>query len=70
MPDADYLVIESTYGDRLHERENPYDTVARIINEAAKKGGAIVIPSFAVGRAQHMLHIIYELKKAREYQIS
>jgi len=66
LPDADYLVIESTYGDRLHEKEDPYDTVARIINEAAKKKGAIVIPSFAVGRAQHMLHIIYELKKAKK----
>jgi metallo-beta-lactamase family protein len=66
LGDADYLVIESTYGDRVHDKEDVYEHIARIINQSAKNKGAIVIPSFAVGRAQHMLHIIYELKKAKK----
>ena len=66
LPDADYLVVESTYGDRVHDKEDVYEQIARIINQVAKNKGAIVIPSFAVGRAQHMLHIIYELKKAKK----
>ena len=61
---ADYLVIESTYGDRLHEANSgkgeKVDRLVSIINETIDKGGNVVIPSFAVGRTQE---IIYELNK-------
>lgn len=61
---ADYLFIESTYGNRLHaEVNNKVDRFVDIINETAARGGNIVIPSFAVGRTQE---IIYELFKQRE----
>ena len=60
---ADYLVIESTYGDRLHENNSIDDIIAEVINSTIKKSGAILIPSFAVGRAQTVLYYIHKLKK-------
>ncbi|QSX04934.1 MBL fold metallo-hydrolase [Sedimentibacter sp. zth1] len=58
---ADYLIMESTYGNRLHEKvENKITTLIDIILKTARRGGNIVIPSFAVGRTQE---IIYELNK-------
>jgi metallo-beta-lactamase family protein len=62
---TDYLVIESTYGDRRHPTEDVGDAVARIVNETAEKRGVIVVPSFAVGRAQHLLHLVAQLRAAR-----
>ncbi|HYQ04743.1 MAG TPA: MBL fold metallo-hydrolase [Polyangiaceae bacterium] len=66
LAEMDYLVIESTYGDRRHPQENPSELVANIVNGAAERGGVVVIPAFAVGRAQHLLHILDVLKKARQ----
>jgi metallo-beta-lactamase family protein len=61
---ADYLVIESTYGNRLHENVgNRFEYFVDIINETINKGGNVVIPSFAVGRTQE---VIYELNKEKE----
>jgi len=61
---ADYLVIESTYGNRLHENQkNRFEYFVDIINETIDKGGNVVIPSFAVGRTQE---VIYELNKEKE----
>ncbi len=60
---ADYLVIESTYGDRLHEEINPLQKVGDVINDTYKKGGTILIPAFAVGRTQTILYLIYKLKE-------
>ena len=62
---TDYLVIESTYGDRRHPAEDVGDVLARIINETAEKHGVVVVPSFAVGRAQHLLHLLTQLGAAR-----
>lgn len=60
---VDYLILESTYGNRSHEKDSPEDCLKEIINDTAHRGGTIVIPSFAVGRAQAILHYIYRLKK-------
>lgn len=60
---ADYLVIESTYGDRLHEKEPPKNFLKDRINKTIQRGGSIIIPAFAVGRAQSILHYLSELKK-------
>jgi len=65
LADTDYLVIESTYGDRRHPRESSEELVAGIVNRTAEQGGVVVIPAFAVGRAQHLLHVLDVLKKAR-----
>jgi metallo-beta-lactamase family protein len=64
-PHADYLLCESTYGDRDHPVGSPGDTLAEIINKVSKRGGVIVIPSFAVGRVQTLLYIIRELEDQR-----
>lgn len=48
---ADYLVLESTYGDRLHDTSNPLDALEKIIHDTFLRHGSIIIPSFAVGRA-------------------
>lgn len=61
---ADYLIIESTYGNRLHEdNSNKIEIFLDIVNETIEKNGNVIIPSFAVGRTQE---IIYELHKHRE----
>ena len=62
---ADYVVMESTYGDRNHTEVWSYtDDLARIIDETIARGGNVVIPSFAVGRTQELLYFIREIKDA------
>ena len=64
IDDADYVVMESTYGNRYHERvENYAQRLADIISETFAKGGNLVIPSFAVGRTQEMLYFIRQIKE-------
>jgi metallo-beta-lactamase family protein len=60
---ADVLVCESTYGDRRHPVGDPRDELAEVISRTAARGGTVVIPAFAVGRTQTLLHLISELKK-------
>jgi metallo-beta-lactamase family protein len=62
ISEADYVVIESTYGNRRHAREDPEDAIAKIINDTAARGGTVLIPSFAVGRTQTLLFHIERLK--------
>lgn len=59
--DADYLVLESTYGDRTHKSGDPKGELAKVINRTIKRGGNVVIPAFALGRSQMMLTYIAEL---------
>jgi metallo-beta-lactamase family protein len=63
MQAADYLVIESTYGNRLHNKTDPLDELEAIIKRTIARSGTVVIPAFAVGRAQHILYLMYLLKK-------
>ena len=60
---ADFVIMESTYGDRLHEKGNVADELALIINDTILNGGNVLIPCFAVGRAQEIIHLIYKLKQ-------
>lgn len=60
---ADYLVLESTYGDRKHGDLSLKDQLMEIINRTVKRGGSVIIPAFAVGRSQQLLYAIYQLKK-------
>ena len=68
-PACDYLLIESTYGDRLHDIEEPKVALERIINNAAQHGGAVLIPAFAVGRAQEIVYFIRELEDEKKIPI-
>ena len=60
--DCDYLLVESTYGDRLHDPENPKDALKRLINDAAQRNSPVLIPAFAVGRTQEIIYLIRELE--------
>ena len=63
-PDAaDTVVVESTYGDRVHEAVDPFTSVAEIVNRTAARGGVVVVPAFAVGRAQTLLHVLHVLQQ-------
>ena len=63
VEEADYVVMESTYGDRNHEPPESYtESLAQLIDEVFAKGGNIVIPSFAVGRTQELLYFLREIK--------
>jgi len=68
-PACDYLVVESTYGNRLHDSEKPEDALERIIKNAAEHNGAVLIPAFAVGRAQEILYLIRELENEKRIPV-
>lgn len=65
LPASDYLVVESTYGDRLHAEGDPFGQLAEVINRTSARGGTLVIPAFAVGRAQTLLYGIQQLKQRK-----
>lgn len=60
---ADIIVMESTYGDRIHPSEDILDQLANVINDTLRQKGSLLIPSFAVGRAQELMHLVNELKR-------
>lgn len=60
---ADFLIVESTYGDRLHSAADPKVQFGEVIRRTAARGGVVVVPSFAVGRAQALLYAIHLLKQ-------
>lgn len=62
---ADYLLVESTYGDRTHGAAEPASALAEVINRTARRGGVVLLPTFAIGRVQTILFYIDKLKKAR-----
>jgi metallo-beta-lactamase family protein len=63
LPQIDYLVVESTYGDRVHQISDPLKELEEIVKESAKQGGVILMPAFAVGRAQTLMYFLSKLKK-------
>ncbi|MCO4768611.1 MAG: MBL fold metallo-hydrolase [Deltaproteobacteria bacterium] len=63
MPAVDWLVVESTYGERKHGAEDPADVLADVVNRTAERGGVLVIPSFAVGRAQSLMRLLALLRR-------
>ena len=65
VSEADYLVVESTYGNRRHDPGDPEEALAGHLNRALGRGGVVVIPAFAVGRAQELLYFISRLKARR-----
>ncbi|WP_442342025.1 MBL fold metallo-hydrolase RNA specificity domain-containing protein [Ectorhizobium quercum] len=64
VAEADYVMIESTYGNRLHDRSDPVDVLGDIAERTLKRGGTLIIPAFAVGRAQELLYYFWRLRKA------
>ena len=66
---ADYVMVESTYGNRLHGDESSEDQMADVINEAAKNNQPILIPAFAIGRTQEILYLIRELEEQKRIPV-
>ncbi len=64
LPALDLLLLESTYGNRRHDAADPFEQLAQVINEMAQQGGVLLIPSFAVGRAQTLQYMIATLMAA------
>lgn len=64
-PAADTVLIESTYGEREHLDEDPATLLAEVVSRTAARGGVVVIPAFAVGRAQALMHLVAQLKAQR-----
>jgi metallo-beta-lactamase family protein len=64
VPEADVLLVEGTYGDREHA-PNAADHLARVVTETAHRGGAVVVPSFAVGRTQELMWTLRQLEEAQ-----
>lgn len=68
-PACDYLMCESTYGNRLHGNVSTADQMTRIVNEAVSRNGPILIPAFAVGRTQEVLYLIRELEEEKRIPV-
>ncbi len=66
LPPVDYLILESTYGDRLHKQEEMVvQKLERIVNRTAQRGGKLIVPAFAVGRTQQLVLLLHQLAEAR-----
>jgi metallo-beta-lactamase family protein len=63
LPPCDHLVLESTYGDRDHARDDPKDLLESLIRDTVRRGGTLLIPSFAVGRTQTLLYLFHEMRR-------
>ena len=61
---ADVLIVESTYGNRAHPQEDPGERLASIIRHTVERGGSVLLPSFAVGRAQALLLLLQRLRRS------
>jgi metallo-beta-lactamase family protein len=64
VAEADYLVVESTYGDRSHPKIAPTEALGEVVERTVRRGGTVVIPAFAVGRTQVLLYHLWMLKRA------
>ena len=62
IAEADYLLVESTYGDRLHAPDDDGERLAQIVRETAARGGKLIIPSFAIGRVEEVLYWLKRLE--------
>lgn len=66
IEEADYVVMESTYGDRLHDRTHEHiEELANILQATLDRGGNLVIPAFAVGRTQEILYFMRKIKEEK-----
>ncbi len=65
-PPVDYLIMESTYGDRFHQAiTDASDKLAEVVNRTVRRGGRVIVPAFAVGRTQQLVMLLHELMDAK-----
>jgi len=65
IPESDYLIVESTYGNRKQERNSPLHPLANVVNKVIGRGGVLLIPAFAVGRTQEILFLLRQLEEKK-----
>ena len=66
---ADYLLVESTYGNRVHEEDDEGEELARVITEAAARGGKVIVPSFAIGRVEELIYWLKRLEDEKRIPV-
>jgi metallo-beta-lactamase family protein len=69
VTEADILVLESTYGDRIHERDDDGARLAEIVTAVAARGGRLIVPSFAIGRVEEVLYWLKRLEDQRRIPV-
>ena len=69
VEEADYLLVESTYGDRIHEADDNGDRLAALIRDTAERGGKMIIPAFAIGRVEELLYWIKRLEDEKKIPV-
>ena len=69
VAEADYLLVESTYGNRVHEQDDNGDRLAEIITETAHKGGKLIIPAFAIGRVEELVYWLKRLESEKRIPV-
>jgi metallo-beta-lactamase family protein len=69
VDEADFLLVESTYGDRIHEQDDNGARLAAIVTDAVKKGGKLIIPAFAIGRVEELLYWLKRLEDERRIPV-
>jgi metallo-beta-lactamase family protein len=66
---ADYLLVESTYGNRVHEQDDDGVRLAQVVNETARRGGKVIIPAFAIGRVEELLYWVKRLEDEKRIPV-
>jgi metallo-beta-lactamase family protein len=69
ISEADYLLVESTYGNRVHQEDDDGTKLAAVISEAAAKGGRIIVPAFAIGRVEEMIYWLKRLEDEKRIPV-
>jgi metallo-beta-lactamase family protein len=69
VDEADYLLVESTYGNRIHERDDDGERLATVIRETVERGGKVIVPAFAIGRVEELIYWIKKLEDERRVPI-
>jgi metallo-beta-lactamase family protein len=69
VADADYLLVESTYGDRVHEQDDDGARLAEIVNDTVRRGGKLIIPAFAIGRVEELLYWLRRLETEKRIPV-
>ena len=69
VAEADYLLVESTYGNRVHEADDNGDRLAAIVSETAHRGGKLIIPAFAIGRVEELVYWLKRLETEKRIPV-
>lgn len=69
VTDADYLLVESTYGDRVHEQDDSGARLAEVISATAQRGGRVIIPAFAIGRVEELIYWLKRLEDEKRIPV-